>query len=358
MGNIVTIAYKELKSYFVSWMAYVVMGVYLGIAGFIFFEILMASQQDVHIEWLYHNMSVTLLFVLPFITARLLAEEKSSGTLEILLTSPVTDVQLVLGKFLGAFSMFNIMLVLSCLFPLILAHYLKVFEMAGIKVVAMLVGPLVLLGLGLWYDARDNDSPGWLKWLTGLPAFCAVSLIIGLLFIAYGNVQLWSKEVSWVTSGVVAALWLAMLAIPRVRDNDGTRLACAPAGLLLYNLAVTLVLNQGTGDMASTVAGYVGLLLVGACFLSVGVLASSLTDNQFVAGVLGFGSLLFLWIVGWAKDRMSGLWADVVGFISVLSHFQEFPEGTIDTKDVIYFLSFILLCLFFAVRAVESRKWR
>ncbi|NCO42268.1 MAG: hypothetical protein COZ06_27085 [Armatimonadetes bacterium CG_4_10_14_3_um_filter_66_18] len=356
MGNIVTIALKELKSYFVSWMAYVVMGVYLAIAGFIFFEILMGTQQDVQIQWLFHNMSVTLLFVLPFITARLLAEEKSTGTLEILMTSPVTDTQLVLGKFLGAFSLFNVMLVLSCLFPLILGYYLKVFEMAGLKVVGLLIGPLVSLGLGVWFDLTDNELPDWLKWLVGFPCFFAQSLIICVFF--FGKLMLWQAAAYGVASAAIAVLLLVMLALPKVHRNDTIRLSLAPLGLLLYNLAVPLVMNQGSGDMAAPIAAYIGLLLVGACFLAIGLLASSLTDNQFVAGVLGFGALLMLWIIGWAKDRMTGVWADVVSFVSVLVHFQDFPDGVIDTKDVIYFVSFVILCLFFAVRAVESRKWR
>lgn len=356
MATIITIAYKELKSYFVSWMAYAVMAGYLGISGYIFFAILMGTQQDVQIQWLYHNMSVTLLFVIPLITMRLLAEEKSTGTLEILMTSPVTDTQVVLGKFLGAFALFNVMLVLSCVFPLILGYYLKVFALGGLKVTGLLVGPLVAMGLGIWMDMTDNELPGWLKWLVGFPLFTAGALVSCLFFV--GRLMVWPKEAYWVASAAVGALWLVMMALGKVRDNETVRLSLAPLGLLFYNIAVPLVLNEGNGDMAATIAGYIGLLLVGACFLSVGLLASSLTDSQVVAGFLGFGILLVLWIIGWVKDQLSGWWADVVGYLSVLVHFQDFPDGVVDTKDVVFYVTFVILCLFFTVRAVESRKWR
>ena len=358
MGNIVTIAYKELRSYFVSWMAYAVMAGYLGITGFFFYAITISFQEDVRIEYLYGNMSVTLLFVIPLLTMRLFAEEKSTGTLEVLMTSPVTDTQVVIGKFISAFSLANVMLVLSCLFPLILGYHLKVFEMAGIKVIGLLVGPLVAMCLGIWFDMTDNELPGWLKWLVGFPVFFVGSLAICLFFIAHGNVSLIPKEASWVACGVAGVFWLAMLALPRVRDNEVVRLGLAPVGLLLYNIAVPLVLNQGTGDMASTIGGYIGLLLVAACFVAWGVFASSLTDSQVVAGFLAFGVLLVLWVIGWIKDKLEGLWADIIGYVSVLEHFEDFPKGIIDTQHIVYYISFVVLCLFFTVRSVESRKWR
>lgn len=362
MGNIITIAIRELKAYFSSWMAYVIMAVFLGISGWMFFGILMGTKDDVQVQWLYHNMSVILLFVLPFLTARLLAEEKRTGTFELLMTSPVSDLQVVVGKYLGAFAMFNVMLVLSCLFPLIVGYHLKVFTMGGLRVAALLVGPLVALGLGVWFDVTDNELPGWLKWLVGFPCFFAQSLILCLIFL--GRIMFWPKEAYLVASGVVAALWLVMLALAKVRENENIRVSLAPLALLLYTVGVPLVLNQGSGDMASSIGAYIGLLLVGGCFLAFGVFASSLTDSQFVAGIISFGGLLLLWIIGWGTEAATGAegwaatWIKVREYISVIARFQNFPDGVIDTKNVVYYVSFVVLFLFFAVRSVESRKWR
>jgi ABC-2 type transport system permease protein len=230
------IAYRELKSYFCSWMAYLVIGGFLAISGFIFFVIITGNHQA-SMRWSFHNMAVTLLFVCPILTMRLLAEERRSGTLEVLLTSPVTDAQVVLGKFLGAVGLLAVLVAATLHFPLILAQY-------------------------------GSPDPG--------PLF----------------------------------------------------------------------------------TGYLGLLLVGASFMAVGVLASSLTESQVVAGFLSFGGLLVLWIIGWAASQPGSAVGHVLEQLSLLNHFDDLAKGVIDSKDIVFYLSFMAVCLFGAVRALESRKWR
>ncbi|UCH32939.1 MAG: ABC transporter permease subunit [Armatimonadota bacterium] len=230
------VAYRELKSYFSGWTAYLVMAGFLAVSGFIFYVILTGSRQA-EMRWSYHNMAVTLLFVCPILTMRLLAEERRSGTLELLLTSPVTDFQVILGKFLAAVGLLAVLLAATMHFPLILVQY-------------------------------------------------------------------------------------------------------------------------GSPDPGPLLTGYLGLLLVGASFMAVGVLASSLTESQVLAGFLSFGALLVLWIIGWGADQAASGIGEVLRQISILNHFDDMAKGVIDTKDLIFYLSFIAVFLFGAVRALESRKWR
>jgi len=236
MRNIFAITHRELRAYTSGWMAYVVTAGFLLIGGFIFWVILYRSQQA-EMRAAFQNMAVTLLFIAPLLTMRLLAEEKKTGTMELLLTSPVTDLEVVLGKFLGAVALLVAMLALTFAMPLVLLHY---------------------------------NQPEW------------------------------------------GPIWV----------------------------------------------GYLGLLLVGAAFLSVGLLVSSLTDSQVVAGFLGFGILLAFWIGSWATPPGATGIGAALQYAAITTHLDDFVKGVIDTKDVIYYLSFIAVFLFFTVRVVESGKWK
>ncbi len=160
MSNVLAIAGKELRSYFSSPIAFVLIGFFALIYGFFFSAILMyfeeqsrqfgamgANQQfnvnDQLISPVFSNMSVILLFTLPLVTMRTYAEEKRSGTMELLLTSPISDVEIVLGKFLGAMGLIAAMLAvtiphLAALFYYgdpewkpVLSAYLGFFLMSG-----------------------------------------------------------------------------------------------------------------------------------------------------------------------------------------------------------------------------------
>jgi ABC-2 type transport system permease protein len=90
----------------------------------------------------------------------------------------------------------------------------------------------------------------------------------------------------------------------------------------------------------------------------VGVLFSSLTDSQVVAGFLGFGILLAFWIGSWATPPGATGIGAALQYAAITTHLDDFVKGVIDTKDVIYYLSFIAVFLFFTVRVVESGKWK
>jgi ABC-2 type transport system permease protein len=95
-----------------------------------------------------------------------------------------------------------------------------------------------------------------------------------------------------------------------------------------------------------------------ACFVSLGLLASSLTENQIIAAVLSFGFALFLWILGWGVENTSSGWGEVVAYISILSHLVPMVRGVFDTSDLMYFGTFIFFVLFLTYRVLESQRWR
>jgi ABC-2 type transport system permease protein len=102
----------------------------------------------------------------------------------------------------------------------------------------------------------------------------------------------------------------------------------------------------------------VGLFLLGAAFIALGALASSLTENQIVAAAISFGLLLFFWIIGWSSQFAASGVGRVLSHLSLLEHFDSFPKGVIDTKDIIFYLSFMVFCLFLTLRSLESHRWR
>jgi ABC-2 type transport system permease protein len=104
--------------------------------------------------------------------------------------------------------------------------------------------------------------------------------------------------------------------------------------------------------------GYLGLLLMGATFIAVGVFASSLTENQIVAAITTFGVLLIFWILGWSADYAGGTAGKVLQFLSILEHNDSFSKGVLDTKDVLYYLNFTVLALFLTLRSLEARRWK
>ncbi len=119
MGNIWAIAQRELRSYFVSPVAYVVGALFLLIMGFLF-SIILSQTSEATLRPLFGNFAVIFLFIVPGLTMRLLAEEQRTGTLELLLTAPVRDSELVLGKFLGVLLLLLILLAITAVYPAIL----------------------------------------------------------------------------------------------------------------------------------------------------------------------------------------------------------------------------------------------
>jgi ABC-2 type transport system permease protein len=252
MRNILAIAEKELRSYFSSPIAYIIIGFFLLPFG-VFFYLYLASfvkqsmqqaqfggamniNQNV-IRYVLQNASVIILFIMPMITMRTYSEEKRSGTIELLLTSPITDVEIILGKFFGALGLY-----------------------------------LALLAVTLPH--------------------------MGILFL-YGNPE-----------------WRPVA------------------------------------------AGYLGLVLMGGTFVSLGLLISSTTSNQIVAGIVTFVVFLLLWIIGWFADTAGPTIGPITSWLSITEHFDDFSKGIIDTKHVLYYLSLITFGLFLTAKSVDTERWR
>src|SRR5947207_10213253 len=132
MGNTIAIAQKELKSYFSSPIAYIVIGLWALLYGYFFVAILsffvrqsmqmnqfgMQGPQSMNVNQqlirpLLQNVLILILFLMPMVTMRAYAEEKRSGTIELLLTAPLTDFQIIVGKFLGAMALYGVMLAVT-----------------------------------------------------------------------------------------------------------------------------------------------------------------------------------------------------------------------------------------------------
>jgi ABC-2 type transport system permease protein len=130
-------------------------------------------------------------------------------------------------------------------------------------------------------------------------------------------------------------------------------------GMLGLTGVVPVVLAVFNGfDWAPVFTGYLGLFLMGALFLSTGLFASSVTENQIVAAFLSFGLLLLVWLMG----AMGAILGDTpaghaLSYLSFIEHYDRMVRGLIDTKDLVYFGCGILFMLFLTHRAVESRRW-
>ncbi len=128
--------------------------------------------------------------------------------------------------------------------------------------------------------------------------------------------------------------------------------------LLLSSYSVIALLIFGEPELGPILTSYLGLLLMSGCFISIGVCASSLTDNQIIAAVLTFGFSLFMWIIQWGTQAASPGLAEVLNYLSLIDHLDRFMRGIPNSSDFVYYLSFIGFCLFLTHRVLDSRRWR
>lgn len=256
MRNFAAIYGKEMRSYFSSPVAYVMAGVWLLFSGYMFRNILLEfnracltyNQQPMRAsnlnlnDWVVTNFFGIKFFVwmlvMPFLTMRLYAEEKKTGTIELLITSPVTTLQTLMAKFAAC--------------------------------------------------------------LTLYAAIEAVGFSHILIAKFYGNL-----------------------------------------------------------DWGPVLSAYAAALLMGGAFGALGILASSLTENQIIAGVVAFFLLITLWLIDWSASFVTGpTLGAVLSYLSILDHMRDFQRGIIDTGNVVFFLSLVAFGLFLTYTVLESRRWR
>jgi ABC-2 type transport system permease protein len=251
---------KEMGHYFVSPVAYVVVGVFLILAGYFFNQRLIqilqevlqsdvttsqfGSQQPIDVPAVvlrnfFSILSTLLLFLTPMLTMAVYSEERRRGTMELLLTSPVSETEIVLGKFFASMTLLVIMLV-----------------------------PTVFYFVFMFL----HTDP--------------------------------------------AATW---------RTLPGA---------------------------------YLGALLLGGMLLSLGSFFSSLTESQLIAAILSFGAILVLWVMDLSSQAQSGALSQALRYLAFYHHYDDFTRGIVDTSDVIFYLSFMVLSIFLTVRSLDSIRWR
>ena len=228
------IFWKEVKSYFYSPMAYILIGLFILLTSIFFLQYLRYGYglfNDV-----LSTMGFILLVIVPVLTMRILAEDRKHGTEVLLITSPVNITSVVVGKFLAVYFVFLIMTALTFIYP-----------------------------------------------------------IVQLAFGAKFTVQL--------------------------------------------------------------IGGYIGFLLLGATYIAVGVFASSLTENQVIAVVISYVSLLIMWLADSVSNVVGGFASRLLSWFSILSRYADFNRGILGLSPVVYYLSFTALFLFLTVRVIEKRRW-
>ena len=254
MRNIWIICRKELHSYFTSPIAYLLLTMFAIIFGFFYwnsvgyFNMMSLESQmrgqsfpmsvnEYVIRPLLSNISVIGLFFIPMISMRLFAEEKRTGTIELLATSPIRDIEVIIGKWLAAVMLYAVLLLFTA------ANFAFLFK--------------------------------------------------------YGN-----------------------------------------------------------PDWRPLAIGYLGLLLQAGGLLAVGTFISTLTKNQIIAGAATFAACLMLWVLEWVAGYETAAWAKVLAYMSVITHYESFGKGVLDSKDAVYYVSLIFLGLFLSSRSLESLRWR
>ncbi|MFQ5716443.1 MAG: ABC transporter permease subunit [Nitrospinales bacterium] len=156
---------------------------------------------------------------------------------------------------------------------------------------------------------------------------------------------------------------ILLLASPlRLRDIIfGKFLAClAVVGLMLLLSAYTIgfLLWVGEPDVGPIITGFLGVFLMVSCYVSVGIFASSLTDNQIIAAVISSGIIFLMWLIGLGAQSAGAQLGEALIYLSLLDHLDHFLKGIIDSSDVVYYLSFIGLGLFLTHRVLDSHRWR
>jgi ABC-2 type transport system permease protein len=236
MSPALVISRREIRTYFNSAVAYIVVAAFMVLTGYLFFtQLFLEKQADM--RGFFNIMPLMFMFVVPAITMRLLADEKATGTLELLITMPVRDWQVVVGKYLAAMA-----------------------------------------------------------------------------------------------------------------------LLCTAIGLTLV-FAIT-VKGMGPLDRGPTIGGYLGLVLMGGAYASIGVMASSLTRNSIVSFIVAFVISFGLYLLGKLTQFLPQAWQGLVSYLSIDGHFENIGRGVIDTRDLIYYFSVIAVGLLIATLSLESRRWK
>jgi ABC-2 type transport system permease protein len=135
-------------------------------------------------------------------------------------------------------------------------------------------------------------------------------------------------------------------------------MALFAAMLAVTFIHMAVLFAFGNPEWVPIATAYLGMLLMGGCFISVGLLISSLTKNQIVAGMITFAVFLLLWVINWVGSFTGPQTQQVLDYLSITNHLDDFTRGIVDTKHLVYYLSFIAFGLFLTARSVDTERWR
>jgi len=187
------------------------------------------------------------------------------------------------------------------------------------------------------------------------PLFHNMSIIL-LLMIPLLTMRLFSEEKK---TGTDELLYTSPISVGQIiLGKYLAALAVLAAMLILTGVLSIFTFAYGNPELPQILNGYLGLFLMGAAFIGVGLFFSSLTENQIVSAILTFGALLLFWILNWAAYSASGMWKDVLDYLSFFQHFDDLTRGILDTTDLVYYLSFAFFGLFLTHSVIQSRRWR
>ncbi len=259
MKGILAIFRREMSSYFVSPIAYIVIGFFLLICGYFFTNILSFLMEQAMMAQMQRQMgpppdidvpslalrnfmgviSTIILFMIPMLTMGVYAEERKRGTMEMLMTSPITEFQIVMGKFLASEALLALMLAPTLIYQ-------------------------------IWMAQFSEPSIPW------------------------------------------KVLW----------------------------------------------SGYLGIFLLGSVLIALGSFISALTESQIIAAVVTFVTFLLLWVLDFGVRGSTSWLGEVLQYLSILRHFDDFSRGVIDTTAIVFYLSMIVLGIFLTLRTLDSMRWR
>jgi ABC-2 type transport system permease protein len=128
--------------------------------------------------------------------------------------------------------------------------------------------------------------------------------------------------------------------------------------ILLSSYSIAFIVLTGQPELGPIFSGYLGVLLMTGCYIAMGVFASSLTDNQIVAAVIGFGMALLMWLLELPAQSADTDIGTILEYLSLRSHLESFLKGILDSSDIAYYLSFMAFILFITHQVLDSRRWR
>ena len=327
MRATLTLMRREFSAYFYSPIAYVVMAIFLAVTGYLFFLTLEALTArgprgiSYPMELFVNSAPFWLVFaaLAPLLTMRLFAEERSSGTLEMLMTAPVRDWQVVFAKYAACYGFYVIMWLPTLV-------YLPVLIDARLSKATWGAEPEQFLGVYITLGV------GWLALF-----FLTLLVIVGAVSARRPAAALFALGfLGLVTALLAFALW------PLVEEEKWWKIE--------YHL-----------DPWPIITTYLGLALAGAMFLSIGLFVSSLVKSQMVAALMSlFLGLIFVVGAIWRPEMdAGGTNYQILFYITVPLHFERnFGRGLIDTRNLVFYGTITLLTLFLTVRSLESRRWQ